>query len=101
MRYAQIDIKTGVVVSDSHLSGEVKAKHMIPISEDFDLSNKKYINGEWVDYVPEVVEEEPSEQEIINAEILLNQADILANQAYTDEVLAEILLNQVGGIENV
>lgn len=100
MRYAQIDIESGMVVSDSYLSGEVKAKHMIPISEDFDLSNKKYINGEWVDYVPEVVDQ-LTDQELINAEILLNQADILSNQAVMDEVLAEILLSQTGGSENV
>lgn len=100
MRYAQIDLKTGVVISDSHLSGEVKAENMIPLSDDFDLSNKKYINGEWVDYVPEVVDE-PTDQELINAEILLNQADILSNQAFMDEVLAEILLSQTGGSENV
>lgn len=100
MRYAQIDLESGNVISDSHLSGEVKAKHMIPISDDFDLSNKKYINGEWVDYVPEVVDE-PTDQELINAEILLNQADILSNQAFMDEVLAEILLSQTGGSENV
>lgn len=100
MRYAQIDLESGIVISDSHLSGEVKAKHMIPISNDFDLSNKKYINGEWVDYVPEVVDE-PTDQELINAEILLNQADILSNQAFMDEVLAEILLSQTGGSENV
>lgn len=100
MRYAQIDIESGMVVSDSYLSGELKAENMIPLSDDFDLSNKKYINGEWVDYVPEVVDE-PTDQELINAEILLNQADILSNQAFMDEVLAEILLSQTGGSENV
>ena len=42
------------------------------------------------------IEPEPTEQEIITAEILLNQADILAKQNEQDEVLAEILLNQMG-----
>lgn len=44
----------------------------------------------------EVEEEKPvSEQDEINAEILLNQATILAKQEEQDEVLAEILLNQM------
>ena len=38
----------------------------------------------------------PTEQELITAEILLNQADIIAKQNEQDEVLAEILLNQMG-----
>ena len=46
-RYAQIDSE-GYVVSDSYLSGEVIADNMIPLSEDFELKNKRYVNGEWV-----------------------------------------------------
>ena len=75
-RYAQINIVTGFVVSDSRLSGQVDKSNMIPIADDFDLKNKKYINGE----------------------ILLNQAEILSNQNAADEVLAEILLNQVAAL---
>lgn len=52
-RYAQIDLETGIVVSDSRLSGEINYPYMIPISDDFDLTNKKYVNGEWVEYEPE------------------------------------------------
>lgn len=97
-RYAQIIVETGTVVGDSHLSGEVDRPNLIPIPEGFDLANKKYINGEWVEYEPiEPPEPEPTEQELINAEMLLNQATILSNQEATDAVLAEILLNQVGG----
>lgn len=40
-------------------------------------------------------EPEPTEAELIQAQILLNQADILARQNEQDEVLAAILLNQV------
>lgn len=39
---------------------------------------------------------EPTETELIQAELLLNQAEILAKQNEQDEVLAEILLNQMG-----
>ena len=38
----------------------------------------------------------PTEEELIQAEILLNQVEILAKQNEHDEVLAEILLNQMG-----
>ena len=47
-RYAQIDIETGRVISDSSLSGEVNAENMIRIDETFDLTGKIYINGNWV-----------------------------------------------------
>ena len=97
-RYAQIDLETGMVVSDSYLSGIVEADNMIPISEDFDLTNKKYVDGEWVEYEPEPIPEpepEPTEQEIMQAEILLNQMEIISTQQEQDEVLAEILLNQM------
>lgn len=57
MRYAQID-GNGFVVSDSWLSGEVEADNMIPIAEDFDLTNKKYVDGKWVEYIPEPIEVE-------------------------------------------
>jgi hypothetical protein len=39
---------------------------------------------------------EVSEQDEINARILLNQADILARLSEQDEVQAQILLNQTG-----
>ena len=43
----------------------------------------------------------PISQEEIQAEILLNQAEILANQSSQDEVLAEILLNSLEVSTNV
>lgn len=43
-----------------------------------------------------VMSESKISQELLNAEILLNQAEILAKQNEQDEVLAEILLNQMG-----
>ena len=40
---------------------------------------------------------EPTDEELFQAEMLLMQSEILANQNAQDEVLAEILLNQIGG----
>ena len=77
-RYAQID-ENGIVVSDSHLSGEVHADNMIPIAEDFDLTNKKYENGEWVEYIPPQPEPEPSVEEILES-IAINTEYLVALQ---------------------
>lgn len=38
---------------------------------------------------------EPTEEEILQAELLLNQMEILANQNAQDKTLAAILLNQM------
>ena len=101
IRYAQIDIKTGLVISDSYLSGEVEAENMIQIEESFDLTNKRYIDGNWIEYVPESNETENnnneteiSDAELIQAEMLLNQESIIAKQKEHDEILAELLLGQ-------
>ena len=99
IRYAQINTKTGIVTVDSYLSGEVEAENMIRIDEDFDLTNKKYENGKWVEYVPKVSEiEETVSNEKIQAEILLNQAEIISKQNEHDEILAELLLGQQKGV---
>lgn len=101
-RYAQIDAD-GIVLNDGKLSGIVEAPNMIPIPNDFDITNKKYINGEWIGYKPEPIEEPIPEQDQIQAEMLLNQCNILINQENQlinqecqDAVLAEILINQLG-----
>lgn len=105
IRYAQIDSKTGLVISDSYLSGEVEAENMIQIEEDFDLTNKRYVDGNWVEYVPESNETENSKNEteisdteLIQAQMLLNQESIIAKQKEHDEILAELLLGQQKGV---
>lgn len=105
IRYAQIDSKTGLVISDSYLSGEVEAENMIQIEEDFDLTNKRYVDGNWIEYVPESNETENnnneteiSDAELIQAEMLLNQESIIAKQKEHDEILAELLLGQQKGV---
>lgn len=40
---------------------------------------------------------EPTDQELFQAEVMLNQMEILANQEAQDEVLAEILLSGLEG----
>lgn len=105
-RYAQID-DNGYVVCDSRLSGEVIADNMIAIADDFDLTNKKYVNGEWIDYIPEVIEPEyqPTNAEIAQTQLTMMEAmadqyeQNLQNQLTNMEVQAtiyETLLEQGG-----
>lgn len=69
MRYAQITDE-GYVVSDSYLNGEVEHPNMIPIPEDFDLTNKKYVGGKWESYTPAPPPEpQPSEVEKLKARV--------------------------------
>lgn len=70
-RYAQIN-EDGYVVSDSWLSGEVKADNMIPLEDNFDLSNKRYVEGKWVDYTPEPVIPEPTQLDRIEETVTTN-----------------------------
>ena len=95
-RYAQIN-ENGIVICDSYLSGKVITDHMVEIAEDFVLTNKKYVDGTWVEYTPEPIVEVPTEQELVNAEILLNQVTQDTRLAAIDETLAVVLLNSTGG----
>lgn len=54
----------------------------------------KYENGEITAEYEKSPQAEPTEQELIQAEILLNQAELIAKQKEHDEVLAELLLGQ-------
>lgn len=82
-RYAQID-ENGYIISDSHLSGIVENKFMIPIDDDFDLTNKKwhFESKTFVDYVPDIPTLLPTEQELL-------LANIATETAYTN-CLAEL-----------
>lgn len=87
-RYAIINIETGIVVGESYLSGKVKKDDMIPIPFDFDITNKKYINGEWVEYIPEPLPEpEPTQLDRIEEAVKQSQQDIIDN--YTMQLIEE------------
>jgi hypothetical protein len=96
MYYAQLN-GNNICIGVSQLSKELIQDNMIKI-EKFDNSivGKKYAGGEWVDVVVEHTVPEPTEQEIINAQLLLTQQEIIAKQVSLDETLALILLNQQG-----
>lgn len=74
----------------------VLKEKMIQIEEDFDTTNKRWNGSSWESCTPEPQPgPEPTEEEIIQGEMLLNQAQIIATQNEQDEVLAAILLNQM------
>ena len=64
----------------------------------FDVSQKKYDDGKWIEMPKVEVVEEPTEEEIVQAELLLNQLLMQEQLNSIDEVNAQILLNTMGGI---
>ena len=88
MIYAQIN-EENICVGVSQLSGEVDSPLLIPIAEfDSSVIGKKYVNGAWEEVEQTEITPEPTEQELIQAEILLNQAEIISKQKAHDEILA-------------
>lgn len=95
--YAQIDADN-ICIAESWLSGDVDNKNLILLSSDYDVLGKKYNDGKWEDVqVEPSLPQPPSEGDILQAEILLNQMDIMAKQKEHDEILATILLETVTG----
>ena len=67
-----------------------------------EMRKDTYINGMTITQMAslsevEPIEPEPAESEILQAEMLLNQMEILSNQKSQDKTLAAILLNQMEG----
>lgn len=83
-RYAQIDDE-GYVVSDSYLSGEISNNNMILLDMDFDITNKKYVGGKWVEYTPEPLQQTISDE----------QATMYNIQANMEYLVAMAEINQV------
>lgn len=105
-RYVQVD-ENGLVKSDSILSNKIDNENSILIDMELDITDKKYVDGTWIDYIPdegnnmetggtENLEPPITDNDIMMAEVLLNQCNMLINQENQDAVLAEILLNQMG-----
>ena len=96
--YAQLN-QDNICVGLSQLSGEVKADNMV-LLEDYDISiaGKKYEDEIWVEIPVEPVIAEPTEQEIIQAELLLNQMALMDQMNAIEVANAEILLNTLGGM---
>ena len=92
MYYAEID-EGGICfhVTDN----ELPESDFIIKTDNPNVLGMKYENGDWVEALTSETELEPTEEEILQAELLLNQMEILANQNAQDKTLAAILLNQM------
>lgn len=74
---------------------EITDNDKMILTDTYDLSvlGKKYNNGVW-ETVETTSKYMPTETEMIQAELLLNQQEIIIKQNEHDEVLAAILLEQ-------
>ena len=71
--------------------------YMYIVEEENGEQVAKYLKSEQM----EAPVNEPTERELFQAEVLLSQAEILANQEAQDEVLAALLLNGLEVPSNV
>ena len=86
------------------LKTEIITENAVELKKTYYTSDGKSIIGISTENVSEKeneLEEEPTETELIQAEILLNQSEIIAKQKEQDEVLAELLLGQQEVAANV
>lgn len=82
---------------------DIDAQYIKLQSPDDEVLYHKYADGTWSEetYPPSEQVYIPTPEELYQAAMLLNQAEILANQRQQDKVMAAILLEQVGGEANV
>lgn len=103
------DVNSDIIVPENAIEIEKEVyEHILSGTQKYKVvDSTKSVTFDNVEIVEKAeAEETASDDELIRAELLLNQMTILENQSNQDEVLAEILLNQIlaedkGGEENV
>ena len=99
MYYARINKNNECIATFGTNKKEV-ALDLVELGRDIDVIGKVWNGTSWEGeglIIPEQ-EETISDAELIQAEILLTQQEILINQQNQDETLAAILLTQAGQI---
>ena len=93
--YAEIN-ENNVCIALLDTPTEITDNDKMILTDTYDLSvlGKKYNNGVWETVETSTEEYTPTETELIQAELLLNQQEIIIKQNEHDEVLAAILLGQ-------
>ena len=77
----------GTVYGTSSHPNTINNKNAILVSEDFNITNKKYVNGEWVEYTPEPLPEpEPTQLDIIQ-EMVAKSNEKLRQEGYDNCVM--------------
>lgn len=93
-------IKSGCVYEESYFyDGYLFLKYMkgnIPSEELTEITHEEYEENKPIIPESELDTMEPTEQDFVQAEILLNQVAILENQKAQDAAIAAILLGQLG-----
>lgn len=93
-------VKAGCVYEESYFhNGYLFLKYCInnvPSEELIAISREEFEANKPVIPEPESTTPEPTEQDFLQAEILLNQVTILENQRAQDAAMAAILLGQLG-----
>ena len=93
-------IKAGCVYEESYFhDGYLFMQYSVnnvPSEELIEILQEEFEANKPVILEPEPTVPEPTEQDFLQAEILLNQVSILENQRAQDAVMAEILLGQLG-----
>ena len=92
--YAEIN-ENNVCIAVLDTPTEIADNERMILTDTYDMSvlGKKYNNGVW-ETVETSTDYTPTETELIQAEMLLNQQEIIIKQNEQDEVLAAILLGQ-------
>ena len=92
--YSEIN-ENNVCIAVLDTPTEITDNPKMILTDTYDLSvlGKKYNNGVW-ERVETESEYKPTETQLIQAEMLLNQQEIIIKQNEHDEVLAAILLGQ-------
>ncbi len=95
MIYAQLD-SNNICIGISQLSGVFQAESMLQIKDyDATILGKKYENGVWVELPKPPIE--PTDEEVVIAQTLINQASIKEQLNIIDETNSKILLKITGG----
>ncbi len=85
-RYLTIDEK-GFVIGESYLNSKIETENQILVSGNFDYSNKKYENGQWIEA------EQPAKPKSDTQKIQDNQLSIMEAMADQYEQQQEVNLN--------
>jgi hypothetical protein len=97
MRYYAVLKEDSICSEIRGVHEEIELHNYISLDkEDISVLGKRYNNGEWEEVELQDSIPKSTEDEILQAEMLLNQQLILSKQTEIDMTLAELLLNQQG-----
>lgn len=102
MKYAQIDLSTGVVVSVSYLAGEVDLPHMLPLTDEDDVQpgDIRNADGTWTRPEPVPIVPGPSEIDLLGQQLVereLAELELQNTQTLLGQQIVDIDLRLLQG----